>query len=90
MVRLENLINNLDIDAEAARKLIAEYTKEMENARAEYEKPFPYEDLLKENLRRQSEINTQLEISDEKETIIDMPERPETELVAPQMAAAAR
>jgi len=89
-VRLENLINNLDIDAEAARKLIAEYTREMENARAEYEKPFPYEELLKENLRRQSEINTQLEISDEKETIIDMPERPETELAAPQMAAAAR
>lgn len=90
MVRLENLINNLDIDAEAARKLIAEYTREMENARAEYEKPFSYEELLKENLRRQSEINMQLEISDEKETIIDMPERPETEVAMPQMAAAAR
>ena len=62
----------------------------MENAKIEYEKPFPYEDLLKEKLRRQLEINTQLEIKDEKENIIDMPERPETVIAVPQMAAAAR
>ena len=62
----------------------------MENAKIEYEKPFPYEDLLKEKLRRQLEINTQLEIKDEKENIIDMPERSETVIAVPQMAAAAR
>ena len=60
------------------------------NSKIEYEKPFPYEDLLKEKLRRQLEINTQLEIKDEKENIIDMPERSETVIAVPQMAAAAR
>lgn len=90
MVRLENLINNLDVDAAASRRLITEYVTEIENAKSEYEKPFPYEDLLKEKLRRQLEINTQLEIKDEKENIIDIPERPETVIAVPQMAAAAR
>lgn len=90
MVRLENLINGLDTEADKIRQRIEEYKIEMENAKIEYEKPFPYEDLLKEKLRRQLEINTQLEIKDEKENIIDMPERPETVIAVPQMAAAAR
>lgn len=90
MVRLENLINGLDTEADKIRQRIEEYKTEMENAKIEYEKPFPYENLLKEKLRRQLEINTQLEIKDEKENIIDMPERPETVIAVPQMAAAAR
>ena len=90
MVRLENLINGLDTEADKIRQRIEEYKSEMENAKIEYEKPFPYEDLLKEKLRRQLEINTQLEIKDEKENIIDMPERSETVIAVPQMAAAAR
>lgn len=85
MVRLENTINGLDNAAESIRQKIAVYHTEMENAKMEYEKEFQYEDLLKETLKRQTEINTQLEIKEGDEVIVNVPE--ETAVV-PQMAAA--
>ena len=42
--------------------------------------------MLKENLKRQAEINTQLEIKDMEEIVADAPE----EAVVPQMAVAVR
>lgn len=87
MIRLENTVNGLDAKAEGIRQKIAGYQMEMENAKIEYGKEFQYEDLLKEKLRRQTEINTQLEIKEENEIIENVPE--ET-VEAPQMAAAAR
>lgn len=87
MVRLENTINGLDNAAESIRQKIAVYHTEMENAKMEYEKEFQYEALLKETLKRRTEINTQLEIKEEDEVIVNVPE--ETAVV-PQMAAAAR
>lgn len=35
----------------------------------EYEKPFPYEELLKENITRQMEIDAELEIKDQEECV---------------------
>lgn len=87
MVRLENTINGLDNAAENIRQKIAVYHTEMENAKMEYEKEFQYEDLLKETLKRQTEINTQLEIKEGDEVIVNVPE--ETAVVT-QMEAAAR
>ncbi len=69
------------------QKEIATYEKEMENAKAEYEKAFPYEDLLKEKLKQQVEINTRLEIKDTEEIVADVPEE---EISVPQMTAAVR
>ena len=86
MVRLENALSRLDQEAESIQASIVTYEKEMENAKAEYEKEFQYEDLLKENLKRQAEINTQLEIKDMEEIVADAPE----EAVVPQMAVAVR
>ena len=85
MVRLENTINGLDNAAESIRQKIAVYHTEMENAKMEYEKEFQYEDLLKETLKRQTEINTQLEIKEGDEVIVNVPEEM---AVVPQMAAA--
>ena len=59
----------------------------MENAKIEYEKEFQYEDLLKEKLKRQTEINNQLEIKEESEVIDSVPEE---SVAAPQIAAATR
>ena len=86
MVRLENALSRLDQEVESIQASIVTYEKEMENAKAEYEKEFQYEDLLKENLKQQAEINTQLEIKDMEEIVTDAPE----EAVVPQMAAAVR
>lgn len=87
MVRLENTLNKLDQEAESIQEAIVTCEKEMENAKAEYEKEFQYEDLLKENLKRQAEINTQLEIRDTEEAVADVPEE---ETTVPKMAAAVR
>lgn len=88
MVRLENTINGLDKEAEKIREKIASYQMEIENAKIEYEKAFPYEELLKEKLKRQTEINTQLEIKDEREEILaDVREEGAT---VPSQAAGAR
>lgn len=38
------------------------YSLKMENAKAEYEKEFQHEELPKEKIKQQEEINTQLEI----------------------------
>lgn len=82
MVRLENLVSGLDKSEEEIREKIKVYRSEMKNARIEYGKGFAYEDQLKAALKRQSEINTQLEVRDE-ESMVEIPER-ETE--APSMA----
>ena len=87
IVRLENTVNGLDKEAEEIRQKIAGYHTEMENAKIEYEKEFQYEDLLKEKLKRQTEINNQLEIKEENEVIDNVPE--ET-VAAPQIVAATR
>ena len=42
---------------------------EIKNAKQEYEKPFPYEELLKENITRQMEIDAELEIKDQEECV---------------------
>lgn len=64
MVRLENLINGLDQSAQKCREQAESCRSEMKNAEMEYEKPFQYEEQLKSALKRQAEINIQLELRD--------------------------
>ena len=75
MIRLENLINGLDKSAELCREKIESCRSEMKNAEMEYEKPFQYEEQLKAALKRQVEINIQLEIRDHDDRDIEMPEK---------------
>ena len=86
MVRLENTIKSLDSIAEEVRQKIENYYVEIRNAKIEYEKEFPYEELLREKLKTQTEINMQLEIKEDT-NIIDIQE--ETEKI-PKIEAAAR
>ena len=64
MVRIENRLNALDKAVEDVQKEIKTCENEIKNAKQEYEKPFPYEELLKENITRQMEIDAELEIKD--------------------------
>lgn len=76
MVRLENMISGLDKYAEEIQEKIEAYRSEMKNAVIEYGKGFQYEGQLKEALKRQAEINTQLEVRDDVGNIIEeMPEK---------------
>ena len=69
MVRIENRLNALDKAVEDVQKEIQTCENEMKNAKQEYEKPFPYEELLKENITRQMEIDAELEIKDQEECV---------------------
>lgn len=69
MVRMENRLNVLDKAVEDVQKEIQICENEIKNAKQEYEKPFPYEELLKENITRQMEIDAELEIKDQEECV---------------------
>ena len=69
MVRMENRLNVLDKAVEDVQKEITTCENEIKNAKQEYEKPFPYEELLKENITRQMEIDAELEIKDQEECV---------------------
>ena len=69
MVRLENRLNALDKTIEEVQRKIKICENEIKNAKQEYEKPFPYEELLKENITRQMEIDAELEIKDQDECV---------------------
>ena len=69
MVRMENRLNALDKAVEDVQKEIKTCENEIKNAKHEYAKPFPYEELLKENITRQMEIDAELEIKDQEECV---------------------
>ena len=69
MVRMENRLNVLDKAVEDVQKEIKTCENEIKNAKQEYAKPFPYEELLKENITRQMEIDAELEIKDQEECV---------------------
>ena len=69
MVRMENRLNALDKAVEDVQKEIKTCENEIKNAKQEYAKPFPYEELLKENITRQMEIDAELEIKDQEECV---------------------
>ena len=69
MVRMENRLNALDKAVEDVQKEIKTCENEIKNAKQEYEKPFPYEELLKENITWQMEIDAELEIKDQEECV---------------------
>ena len=76
MVRIENRLNALDKAVEEVQKEIKTCENEIKNAKQEYEKPFPYEELLKENITRQMEIDAELEIKDQEECVEVQEETP--------------
>lgn len=66
MVKLENLFHNLSENQAFLEKKLEEYQRDMEQAKADFEKPFAYEQELKEKLARQNELNTELDLENSK------------------------
>ena len=62
MVKLENCFNGMDGNIESLEKKLEQYRRDMEQAKAEYEKPFAYEEELKSKTARQFELNTMLDL----------------------------
>lgn len=72
MVKLENCFNSLHENEEFLLKKIEQYQNDLEASKSEYEKPFAYEDELKEKLARQCELNAQLDLENEKSVDADL------------------
>ncbi|MBP2033414.1 N12 class adenine-specific DNA methylase [Clostridium algifaecis] len=72
MLRIENLLNNLESKMENIETKIEEYKRNLEQSKIEYEKTFPYEEALKEKLSRQFELNSLLDLNKkDNEVIVD-------------------
>lgn len=67
--QLDNLSKGLEDRLKETETLLAENTKNMELAKQEYEKPFAHEDVLKEKLARQAELNAELDLDKEDNTV---------------------
>lgn len=70
MVKLENLFGGMESQEEFMQKRLEQYERDMEQSRAEYEKPFAHELELRQKLQRQSELNSILDL--ENERIVDV------------------
>jgi hypothetical protein len=66
MVKLENLFHGIEENIDFLEKKIEQYRNDLEASRIEYEKPFAYEEELQEKLRRQCELNAQLDLENDK------------------------
>lgn len=62
MVKIENLFQGIQDSVSFLEERITGYERDMEQAKVEYEKPFQYEQELKDKLHRQFELNTQLDL----------------------------
>lgn len=65
MVRLENAFHGIEEKAEFLEQRLDEYRRSMEQAKADYAKPFEHEEELKAKLARQYEINAELDLDRE-------------------------
>lgn len=66
MTRLENLFNGIQEKISFLEERLEKYRLDMEQAKAEYEKPFQYEEELKTKQARQFELNALLDMENRK------------------------
>ncbi len=86
MVKLENLFQGLHENEEFLQKKIEEYQNDLAASKAEYEKPFTYEEELQEKLSRQCELNAQLDLENAKVADADLGGKEEAEKQSLQVA----
>jgi len=66
MVKIENTFNSIHNNEEFLLKKIEQYELDMQASKEQYEKPFEYEEELKTKLSSQFELNSQLNLENEK------------------------
>lgn len=68
--KLDELIDRLDDELEHYRNNKSDFERQIEQGKKELEKPFEYAEKLKELLKRQAEINKELDMEKEEKEII--------------------
>ena len=84
MVKLENLLGNMEGELERVEQKLKEYERNLEQSKIDFEKPFQQEAELAEKTARLNELNIQLDLENGKAENIDLagqeePERNEEE-----------
>ena len=85
MVKLENLLGNMEGELERVEQKLKEYERNLEQSKIDFEKPFQQEAELTEKTARLNELNIQLDLENGKAENIDLagqeeePERNEEE-----------
>jgi N12 class adenine-specific DNA methylase len=62
MIKLENILEGLEKHVTKFETSIDEYERNLAQSKAEFEKPFMYEGDLKNHLKRQAELNAELDM----------------------------
>lgn len=74
MVKLENLIGGIGQNKTVLKERIAQYQRDMEQSKAEYEKPFAQEEELNEKIARLNELNVELDLENHTTPDVDLSE----------------
>lgn len=83
MVRLENTFNEIQSKITFYEQKLEEYQRDMEAARRDYEKPFEYAEELEQKLKRQLELNTELDLENKKVEDVDLSEKKADKVAEP-------
>ncbi len=70
MVRLENLLLGFEKRIEKYEISVDEYERNMKQSKEEFSKPFKYEEELSSKLKRQYELNAELDIDKDKGEVL--------------------
>lgn len=83
ITRMDNALSTLEERIEKLKSKIRETEQNIESARKSWEEPFVHEESLKEKMKRQVEINMELDLTN-KEKMEEIPQ------ITPQREAAVR
>ena len=72
MVKLENLFGSINENIDFLEKKIEQYENDLAESKEQYEKPFQYEQELKDKLSRQCELNAQLDLENSQSVDADI------------------
>jgi len=71
LTRIENVLSRISTDLEIEKTQRTETIAQLENAKVEVKKPFPYEDELKEKTDRLNALNIELNLDEKDPSVID-------------------
>lgn len=75
ITRVENVLKGLENRIKTIGDQISNHMRNLEQSKLEYEKPFQYEEELKEKLARQFELNQELDLNKDKDVSIEVDEK---------------
>jgi hypothetical protein len=70
MIKLENMVDSFEKRVEKCEMRIDELTRNMEQAKEEFDKPFAYKEELGKAIKRQAELNIELDLNKRSESTV--------------------